>query len=152
MSPSASQRGSTLIELLISTLVAGMVLVAVAIGVMGSIQRTAQARYKDVATLLAQEAIETLLRGRAQLGWDSFIAAYPDGTNNTYCLSDEIHQLVKAPSCETIINRLNQKFVRTIQVTSDGTQVTVTVEVEWAAGKIATAPKVVMTQTFMQTY
>lgn len=147
----SNQKGSTLIELLIAVLVAGVVLVAVAIGVMSSIQRTAQVRYKDIATTLAQEGIETVLRDRAELGWSNFIAQYPNSTDADYCLSETTNHLESSP-CNTVITKMNQDFTRVIHIVSDGVSVDVSSRVEWDAGRITPVPHVMFTQTFWQTY
>ena len=62
-----SQRGNTLIELLIATFIVGMVLTGVAISLTYSIQREAISRYREGATSMAQEISNTLLE-RAQQG------------------------------------------------------------------------------------
>jgi len=52
------QVGSTLIELLIATMVVGLIVTAVANVITHSIKNTGEARYKQVATSLGQEVIE----------------------------------------------------------------------------------------------
>lgn len=77
-----SQRGNTLIELLIATFIVGMVLTGVAISLTYSIQREAISRYREGATSLAQEIAEYFLLERAQKGWQGFADGY---SNGTYC-------------------------------------------------------------------
>lgn len=146
-----NQTGSTLIELLIATLVTGSVLVAVAINMMSSIQRTAHARYTDIATTLAQESLEALLRDRAKLGWDGFLATYPAGN---YCLieADNAQSAIAPGPCAAEVTKNQQVFTRTINLTRAGQVLTARVEVGWEMGRISPSPRVVLTQEFRQTF
>lgn len=140
-----------MIELLIAIMVTGSVLVAVAINMMNSIQRTAQARYTDIATTLAQESLEALLRDRAKLGWDGFWASYPAGS---YCLveADNAQSAVAPEPCTNDVVKSQQTFTRTITLTRAGSVLTARVEVGWQMGNITPSPRVVLTQEFRQTY
>lgn len=81
-----NQRGNTLIELLLATVIVGVVLTGVAISLTYSIQREALNRYREGATGLAQEVSEYLLLLRAQNNWQAFYAGVQDNTD--YCYSD----------------------------------------------------------------
>jgi len=80
------QRGNTLIELLLATVIVGVVLTGVAISLTYSIQREALNRYREGATGLAQEVSEYLLLLRAQNNWQAFYAGVQNGAD--YCYID----------------------------------------------------------------
>lgn len=82
---SPKQAGSTLIELLIATVVVGLVLTAVAMSMMYSLQREAHNRYREYALQLAQEAIEQLNFERAKQGWAGFAKQFADGRSQDWC-------------------------------------------------------------------
>lgn len=70
--PHHSQRGQSLVEILIATAVVAMVLTGVAAGIVFSVRNTAEARYRAVAGTLAQESIEVFRRERDRHGWRYF--------------------------------------------------------------------------------
>jgi len=143
-----NDQGSTLIELVIAILVAGVVLVGVSIGIMYSIQRTALARYREIGTTLAQESIEVFYKERARLGWQNFEVLY--GGGGSFCLNQETKVIELAP-CD-IITQLDHDFVRQIEVVKNGDKIDVGVTVTWAAGRIEDQPSVSFNQSFAQTY
>jgi len=67
-----SQRGAALVELIISILIVGLVLTALASTLTYSISVTSAARKQDIATGLAQDGIETIHKLRATAGWSAF--------------------------------------------------------------------------------
>ena len=62
------QTGSTLIELIIAVMVVGLVITAVANTATHSVKNSGEARYKQVATALGQEAIEFIRGEKNRLG------------------------------------------------------------------------------------
>lgn len=70
-----NNRGNTIIEVLIATLVIGTVMTAIAIGMTYSIKNTSEAQYREVGTSLASEPIEVLRHLRASFNWYAFSAA-----------------------------------------------------------------------------
>lgn len=131
------KNGSTLIELLIAATITVMVMTAIAISLMYSIQREAANRYQESAVLLAQNAIDMLLTERAELGWDSFKSKY---VNAEYCVAKNVSTnqdeliLKNATSCP------DQKFgglgfKAMIEGTQEAdTQVSAVITVTWNEG------------------
>jgi Tfp pilus assembly protein PilV len=74
------QSGQSIIEVLISTSVIAMVMVAIAGGIVLSLKNTSDSKFRGLATSRGQEAIEVYRRERAILGWDSFHDAITTGT------------------------------------------------------------------------
>lgn len=78
------KRGSTLIELLIAATITVMVMTAVAISMMYSIQRETQNRYKETASTLAQDTLDLIQTKRADLGWDQFVTDF----TGSFCVDE----------------------------------------------------------------
>lgn len=74
--------GSSLIELIISVMVVGLVVTAVAAASSYSIKNTGEARYKQVATTLGQEVIELMRSEKHRLGYINFDNAF---SSSDYC-------------------------------------------------------------------
>lgn len=77
-----SQRGQTIIEVLVAAVIVSTVLTAIAIGLTFSVKTTADSRYRAYATKYAQETLEVFRRERTNLGWESFAVAV---TSGVYC-------------------------------------------------------------------
>lgn len=84
-----NQRGAALIELIISVLVVGLVLTAVATTITYSIRVTSAARKQDLANSIAQDAIEALHRERALAGWNTFYAHFVAAGPGLYCIDQD---------------------------------------------------------------
>lgn len=82
-----SQRGQTLIEILIALAVVVLVLVAVVSRVVESVRNANFARNQLLATRFAQEGIEWTRSQRDRLGWFGFVSAL-DNDPVTYCILD----------------------------------------------------------------
>lgn len=109
----ANQRGNTLIELLLATVIVGVVLTGVAISLTYSIQREALNRYREGATGLAQEVSEYLLLLRAQNNWQAFYAGVQN--NADYCYSDNPVGITLGSGCP-VINRLGMDFTAAFSI------------------------------------
>jgi Tfp pilus assembly protein PilV len=70
-----NNRGNTIIEVMISILIIGTVLTAIAVSMTYSVKNTSEAQYRDVATSLASEPIEVLRYTRASSNWQTFYTA-----------------------------------------------------------------------------
>jgi len=135
------QTGSTIIEVLIATVVVGLVLTSVAALLTVSVKNTAQLRYRSQATTAAQSALEVFRRERGNLGWEAFYTAIQDGT---YCLNNlpaNSTAFVGMPrgTCNTTFELLNTSFKRQALVAKtdnpDGTQqVRVDMTMSWFDG------------------
>lgn len=108
-----NQRGNTLIELLLATVIVGVVLTGVAISLTYSIQREALNRYREGATGLAQEVSEYLLLLRAQNNWQAFYAGVQDNTD--YCYSDNPVGITLGSGCP-VITRLGMDFTAAFSI------------------------------------
>lgn len=80
---SGRQPGQTIIEIIIATGIVVLVMTAIMAGLTLSLKNTAQAKYKALASKLAQEGIEAFRRERDLLGFESFRAGL---ISDTYCL------------------------------------------------------------------
>lgn len=78
------QSGFSIIEVLISIVVIGLTLTALAASLTFSIELTNQARYRDIASKKAQEAVDYFKRERVILGWSLF---YNELDSSGYCMS-----------------------------------------------------------------
>lgn len=76
--------GQSIIEVIIATLIVGLVLTAIASGLTLSIKNTAQTQLRELSTNFAQEGLEVFRRERNMLGWTSFAEALD---SNEYCLN-----------------------------------------------------------------
>lgn len=108
------QRGNTLIELLVATVIVGVMLTGIAISLTYSIQREAVNRYREGATSLAEEISEYILLKRAQESWPTFFAGLNDATD--YCYSAGSLAIRLGASCAPI-NKLGMDFTPTVLIT-----------------------------------
>ena len=134
-----NQTGSTIIELLISLLIVGLVVTAVAAAGTYSIKNTGEARFRQAAAGLGQEVIEKSRSEKTRLGFLSFTEAV--GTN-IYCFDlipasfDDPTGTPPMPSsgnCGTgdVVSIAGADFIREVTFTSAATTVTVEVNVSW---------------------
>lgn len=84
----ASNRGATLIEILITTVFVTLVLVALTNLTMVSLARNRAAKEQSVATRLAQEGIDWLKSERTRRGFSELSTSLPDGI---YCMDGDFH-------------------------------------------------------------
>lgn len=129
-----AQRGSGMIEILIATAVVGLVMTAVAAGLILSIKNSAVSKNKIFASTRAQEAMEVFRRERVLLGWSQFQDA---ANTDTYCLNDlpaDSAAFIAMPggTCTGVLQTLNGDFIReaVVNVVS-ADQVNVEIIVSW---------------------
>ncbi len=79
----AFNRGSSLIEVLIATVVVAIVVTAIAVAMSQSVRSTAQSRYREVAIKLGQDLQESFKRERNRLGWSQFVSVF--GGKTQFC-------------------------------------------------------------------
>lgn len=144
-----SQRGSTLIELLIATMIVGTIVTAVAAGVTNSVKNNAEARYREIATVLAQQGMEVLRTERGNLGWVTFHDTITDGT---FCMPAGMATLseLSTDPQECIITESNFDFDREVELSKTSganPEVTAIITVEWERRSGETSD-VTVTQTF----
>lgn len=143
--------GNTLIELLVATVIVGVLLTGVAISLTYSIQREALNRYREGATSLAQEITEFIQLRRAQEGWDNFTTAYPAGS---YCYDPNAANPTLLPSgggCSAI-SRVGMDFEQDVAISWDASppnKITATISLTWDTG--SSTPKTYeLTQEYFQ--
>lgn len=81
-----AQRGSSLIELLIAIVVVGTIVTAVAFALTQSVKNTAETRYRELASTMAQDVIDVMRKEREVQGWVPFYGYFSDGTT-LYCFN-----------------------------------------------------------------
>jgi type II secretory pathway pseudopilin PulG len=123
----SSQRGSTIIELLIATLIVGTVATAVAIGLTYSVKHTAEARSREVATNLTQDVLEVFQKSRNSMGWPTF---YSTLTTSNRCAPSGINAIggLLSGACNpatpahrvTVTGLPGVNFLRDVSITKSG--------------------------------
>lgn len=142
-------RGSTLIELLIATMIVGTVVTAIAAGVSNSVKNNAESRYREIATVLAQQGMETLRSERGNLGWATF---HNTITAGTFCMPagmTSLSQLSLTPQ-HCIVTESNLDFNRSVVLSKTSgadPEVTAVITVSWER-KSGVTSDVMITQTF----
>ena len=135
------QAGQSIIEVLIATGVVALVMTAVMAAMTLSLQNSAQAKYRSLATKLAQDGMENLRQFRTSLGWEAFYQILSDQGSGTYCLNSlptNETQLASLESgaCETYgISRGGVNFKRELMldiVSSD--KISLQITTTWVDG------------------
>lgn len=127
-----AQRGSTIIELLIATMVVALVVTAVAAGMTVSIKNQAEAHYREVATTLGQDALDVFRKERGLLGFANFRGSLIN--NQRYCVPSnalDLGDLTLGAPCPKNIDVSGQDFAREAHVTFAPGIVRVVVTVSW---------------------
>lgn len=127
--------GSTIIELLISLMIVGLVVTAIAATGTYSIKNSGEARFKQVATTLGQEVIEKSRAEKNRLGFINFNNAVGE---NIYCFdtipNDFTSDLPLSGVCGTddVVNLAGTDFIREASFSSvDALTTEVEVNVLW---------------------
>lgn len=151
--------GQSLVEVLVATAVVGIVMTAIAAGLLLSVKNTAISKYRAIANAKAQEGLEVFRRERSLLGWTSFVASLREGTiclNSLPSSGDTFSGYIatNANACTGGTEEAGSTFTREadIQVTSVGggtnNQVRVEVIVSWTDGD--TVREVSLVQEFKE--
>ena len=125
-----STKGSTLIEVLVAILIVGLVVTGVMLSITYSVKNSAEARYREVASQLAQDGMEVVKLRREVDEWSEF----QDYAPGTYCLATSVAALSTAPPCTDNVTNASKRFTRSVVITKAGTNpqiVTATVTVTW---------------------
>ncbi|PIR64250.1 MAG: hypothetical protein CO156_01410 [Candidatus Pacebacteria bacterium CG_4_9_14_3_um_filter_40_12] len=143
------KKGSTLIELLIATMIVGTVVTAVAAGVSSSVKNNSEARYREIATVLAQQGMETLRSERGNLGWITF---HDSITPGTFCMPTGMSSLTELTTNQNlcIVTESNLDFNRSVVLTKQSgasPDVSAEITVSWER-KSGVTSDVKVTQTF----
>jgi len=126
-------KGQTLIEVLVALAIAVVVVTSITILSITSLNNAQFVRDQEQATKYAQEGIE-VMRALRNSNYAGF-AAY----NNTYCLGAG-RQTLGSPAGDCTPTKIDNKFVRSVQIQQDGCGTSlssVVVTVAWNDGKCA---------------
>lgn len=141
--------GQSIIEILVATVVVGVIVTAVAIGVTYSVRNTAEIRYRETAVKLGSEVMELVSRERRRLGWTEFQEFWLDLDNtegfaeseggSTHCVVpdlsgsglDNLLATQSPPNCPSLVVA-GTDFVRELTVVSfSSDQLVLEVGVYW---------------------
>ena len=138
-----NQKGQSLIEALIALGTAVLIISAIAIAVITSVNNTDFSKNQNLATQYAQQGME-LVRNKSEFDWPGF-STY----SGSYCLSQNSTNLVPAGlGCSLNINDSNSNpfFVRQIDISQNDAICTgstsVSVKVSWTDGKCTSASNI----------
>ncbi len=82
------QAGQTIIEIIVATGIVALVMTSIVALVSVSIKGASEAKSKAIATKYDQEVMEFFREQRSLLGWESFLAVFPQsGSKTTYCFA-----------------------------------------------------------------
>lgn len=127
-----NQKGQSLVEALVAMTAAVVIVSAIAIAVITSVNNSDFSKNQNLATQYAQEGIE-ILRGLSQSDWNSF-STY----SGTYCL-DKGSTTLTMPTNVSCSQNINNFFVRQIDITqasdSCSGNAKISVSVSWGDGK-----------------
>lgn len=134
-----SNRGQSLIEVLIGVVLLGVALLALTNAVIRALRAAAYARDKAEATKLATEAQEWFRFQRDSLGWGDFT----DQTAGIYCLNTLADNWLDISSGDCSDFDLKEKFQRQVEFSpndnctdaaADEDEVKLTITVAWESG------------------
>jgi type II secretory pathway pseudopilin PulG len=116
-----SQKGSSLIEIIVATGVMALVLTSIVAGLTLSLKTNAESEYRSQAVSRAQEAMEIFRRERTLLGWEAFSSSLVGDTE--YCFKElpdpfEAFTGGACDSSDTIVIS-GQEFIREAEVNVD---------------------------------
>lgn len=129
--------GQSIIEVLIATLVVGLVLTAIASGLTLSLKTTSDTQLRELAGNFAQEGIETIRRERTVLGWTAFTDSLSQGTFCLNELPENSEAFANLPEGEcsqgtSIAGHTLTRWVEVVQSNQD--TVEIEVHVQWESG------------------
>lgn len=156
-----STRGNTIIEVLIAVVIVGLVLTTVASNFSSSVANSSEAEYRQVATRLAQDIIETLRKDKATQPWVTF-AATP--ANGTYCVPTNFTAYTSLTtganlstmnvSCAAHVKTTTNppmSYYRAVTKATSGNLVKYTIYVYWNSGIAGKERSVSVEQVFYRT-
>jgi Tfp pilus assembly protein PilV len=144
--------GSTLIEVLIAIVLIGFVVTGVMLSLTYSVKNSAEARYREVASQLAQDGMEIVKLRREVDDWSDFYA-FSSLAGITYCLDQNVApNLNDTGTCTNNVNDGNKAFTRSVVMTrvpAAVQTVRATVSVQWVTDSNDTVD-VVISQDFLE--
>ena len=137
-------QGSTLIEVLIATVVVGLIVTAIASTLTQSLKNNSEAQYRQVATRLAQDGLELFAQYKATSTWGVF-SGTPSITSagKKHCLDQttvaalaSAQEKLTGEACSTVaVPGVNTNFQRSfIKSAAGASGVKIQVKVSWTDG------------------
>ncbi len=83
------KQGNTVIEVLVATVIVGLILTALAISMTSSIQNSSEAQYRETGTSLAQDTMEVFRKDKNIISWTEFSSS-PGATQIASATIDSI--------------------------------------------------------------
>ncbi|PIR61770.1 MAG: hypothetical protein COU66_02035 [Candidatus Pacebacteria bacterium CG10_big_fil_rev_8_21_14_0_10_44_11] len=125
--------GSTLIEVLIAIVVVGLVVTGVMLSISYSVRNSAESRYREVASQLAQDGMEVVILERQSEAWSKFSLR-----NGIYCisptavsLSDTAQSISTCSTGSYLITNGNKTYTRYVNITPDSGAMKAIVTIIW---------------------
>lgn len=160
--------GNTIIEILVATVVVGVILTALAGSMTNTIQNSAEAQYRETATRLAQDAMEVFRKDKNTESWTTFAATPADTptddssgggkkrvrciptsfTVNTQVASSEINHSQISGCAAQLLNNMN--YYRAVSKVTSGSSVKIVVYVYWNVGVLGKERFTSVEQTFFK--
>lgn len=143
--------GSSLIEVLVAIVVVGLVVTGAMLSISYSIKNSSEARYREVASQLAQDGMEVVKLRREVDQWSVFYGVANNSTPRFLCEGTRV--LTNTTSCT--VNVSNKNYTRYVELSrvaataSTPAIVTATVTVEWRSDSNALMD-VAVTQEFRE--
>ena len=129
------QKGQSLIELILVTVVVASVLTALAASMSMSAKNTNENKKLSIATSLVQEALEVFHRERYALGWDTFETTLVNGVYcfNTIPQNSEEFANITFGECGISDFMVDTNYQREVEVIILSGEVEVIATVSWMA-------------------
>lgn len=126
-----NQKGQSLVEALIALGAAAIIVSAIAVVVITSVNNSDFSKYQNLATQYSQQGME-ILKQKSESDWTTF-----SSFSGNYCLAQDSTTLVAAGSgCSANINNF---FVREVTITQNSSSCSgnarVNISVSWADGR-----------------
>lgn len=146
------QQGSTLIEVLVAIVLVGLVVTGIMLSITYSVKNSSEARYREVATELAQGGMEIVKLRREVDPWSTFYGYASNSTPRFLCWSGTALTVTTACTGGGIITnngRVYTRYVVLSRAAGPPQSVKATVTVEWNSDSNALM-NVELTQEFKE--
>lgn len=127
-----SQKGLSLMEVLIAVGILSMIFMAASMATTISLSRSKYNQNRILASRYADE-LEEWMAGEKEANWSTFVARSASAPGNTYCFNSGTLSWPSIGSCGTTFG-LNSRFKREAILSGTGTQVDVEITVQWKDG------------------
>ena len=135
----SSERGMSIIEVLIAVTILSMIFIAAAIATTISLNRAHYNQNRILATRYADE-LEEWMRGEKESNWSTFVSHSSVAPGTTYCFNSLTLSWPVSGTCGSTYG-LNSRFKREVVLSGTGSQVKAQITVQWKEGnKINSVP------------